>query len=64
MKPWDAVQHYRHFIAPGIETPIDSRFQDYRSMLGIGLVLALVALAVGVFLAAIGLAGLMKKGSE
>jgi hypothetical protein len=63
LKPWDAIQHYRRYLAPGIERPIDSRFDDYREKISAGLVIAFAAGAAGAGLAVWGVVGLVRKGS-
>ena len=63
LKPWPAIVYYRQVIAPGIETPADTTFQSIRERLGIGLVVALVALAAGAVLTGVGALGLARAGS-
>jgi hypothetical protein len=60
MRPWPAIVYYRHNVAPGIETSIDSTFQAYHERLEIGLGVALVALAAGAILAGLGAVGLAR----
>ena len=60
LKPWTAIEYYRHSLAPGIETAADTGFQSYRERLGIGLVLPLIGLAVGAVLAGVGVVGLAR----
>jgi hypothetical protein len=61
MAPWDAIVYYRNFVAPGIETPIDTHWQAGRERLEIGLIAALVALAAGAILAGVGVVGLLRR---
>jgi hypothetical protein len=63
LKPWEAIQWYRHRLATGIDTAEQSYFGQRHERLVVGLVMAVAAGAMGAILAGIGAAGIVKRKS-
>ena len=61
LPPWTAIQIYRYRIAPGIETPLDERFQGSREKMEVGMVIAGMTAIFGVVFAAVGVVGLSRR---